>query len=142
MLDVHQAPQRMRAVVVYRGGLTEQIDLVRVPQGWRVCSIPLGSDVIAFGDWVTLSTSSTTPAIVGIRAGGWLTIRSRTRIPPLDSIIKEIEQRQWRAAWSADGQISLAVREDDRVAAHRAVQRWERAGAFQGMNGPGVSLTA
>lgn len=116
----------IKARIVYRGGTFEWLDLFSVPQGWRVAQVPLGSEAVAFGDWATVRHDNQgTPCIVGIRQGGWVTVRSRTRIPPNADLKKQIEARGWYAVWNDDGLLSVAARSEDAKAAREFVRACE-----------------
>lgn len=117
------------ARIVYRGGVEETVNLISVPTGWRIASVPLGSQAIAFGDYVTVREEQGRLRVIGVRAGGWRTLRSRTVIPPDERLLQEIASRGWLAAWNVDGYLSLGVPMEVKMEARTLLDQWEKQAA-------------
>jgi len=114
------------AYVVYQSGLLERLKLLKVPTGWRVGSVPLGSDTLAFGDYVSVEKDRAGEMRINqVRGGGWRTIRSNTPIPPSEALVVEMATRGFIAAWNADGWLSICVPINVVAEAQQFIARWE-----------------
>ncbi|TAM91180.1 hypothetical protein EPN42_04780 [bacterium] len=113
-------------LIVYRGGLSEPIALLPVATGWRVAEVPLGSEAVAFGDYATVrELSDGRLQIIGIRQGGWRTLRSRTVIPPREELVTELAARGWLGRWNEDGYLAVGVPMEVWPEARRVLDHWE-----------------
>jgi hypothetical protein len=119
--------------IVYRSGLREKVQLLEVATGWRLASVPLGSETIAYGDYLRVKEQRDGMLqVIAVLHGGWRTVRSKTPIPPSEKLTHDIASRGWLAAWNIDGWLSICVPVEVFTDAQRAIERWEQQSLLLG----------